>query len=810
MDRDVPNGKSPFVVEVVSSAPDQVTGGDARLHVHVPPTTPPQQVEVWVNGMDMADRFTMIPGTKTLTGVVDGLVVGDNTVVAKQHGMGRGLPTPARVTLTNYPVTGPVFSGPHQHPFMCSVQSHGLGQPMVDDAFEGFPVFATDGSGNPTDEIVGYSRNCSAETLVVYVYRSTDGTFKPYTPGQDRPEDMAETTTLDGSTVDYVVRWERGTINRFLYSIAMLAPGDTGPDDLDTSGWNGRLIYHFQGGVAIGHYQGNPSSSRMLYHDGLSLGYAVLYSTGNKTGTHYNLVLGGETALMVKERFVELYDVPLYTVALGGSGGAIQQYVYGQNHRGLIDAAIPQYSYPDMVTQAVHIGDCELLEFYMDIVDSANPRWQTWSNRTLLEGLNASDTVFNPYTGSLGASECVMGWRGLSPLALNPNYGAAPGMMLYEPISDVAAIHWSHFDDLVNVFGVASDGYARNYWDNVGVQYGLQAVAAGTITPAEFLQVNSVIGGWKNEPEMVQEGSPFYPPGVIDPENWDPWSYRNQMFSVDPLAPAPRTEGDLEAMEAAYESGLVFMGDIDIPVIDWRHYLEAQLDMHNSHQSFASRQRIRDFKGESDNQVIWFTGAEGGPQFDQTPEALEVMDEWMLNILRNPEWGVAGNKPERAVDRCFDTWGDEIAAGDDVWDGILDDAPPGPCTLAYPVFGTPRIVAGGPFRGSIFKCELKSVGQAIADGDYGVWVPTPEEQFALEQIFPTGVCDFAQPDAGLPPRMAGNDSDDGTVDHASRRILDRRREGPWPGGPGIREARGLRGTSAEDGPRRNRVSPGVR
>ena len=29
-------------------------------------------------------------------------------------------------------------------------------------------------------------------------------------------------------------------------------------------------------------------------------------------------------------------------------------------------------------------------------------------------------------------------------------------------------------------------------------------------------------------------------------------------------------------------------------MIDWRHYLEEELDMHNSHQSFASRQRMLD------------------------------------------------------------------------------------------------------------------------------------------------------------------------------------------------------------------------
>ena len=76
---------------------------------------------------------------------------------------------------------------------------------------------------------------------------------------------------------------------------------------------------------------------------------------------------------MTKEEFIERYGVPLYTVGVGGSGGAIQQYVYGQNHPGLLDAGIPQYSYPDMVTQTIHVGDCELLENFMDNTDGSQP-----------------------------------------------------------------------------------------------------------------------------------------------------------------------------------------------------------------------------------------------------------------------------------------------------------------------------------------------------------------------------------------------------------------------------------------------------
>jgi hypothetical protein len=735
-----------FVVEIVSSAPHQVTGGDARIHIQVPRTVPLHQVEVLVNGVDQRSHFFQITGTQTLTGVIDGLVLGANNLTVQPNGRGNGRPDPVTLTLTNYPITGPIFSGPHQHPFVCTVMTSGLGQPILDHPSIGTKVF--DASNN----VIGYSRDCSVNTQVVFKYQSTAGTWKDYTPGMPRPADLIQTTTIEGKTVDFIVRWERGTINRFIYSIAMLAPFDETPWELNKDAWSGRLLYVFDGGVAIGHSQGKPSTSSMLPALALGRGYAVIYSTGTVTATHYNLQLGGETALMVKERFVERYDVPLYTVGVGGSGGAIQQYIYAQNHFGLLDAGIPQYSYPDMVTQTVHVGDCELLEFYMDVLDGSNSRWKTWTNRTLLEGLNASNTVINPYTGGLpGASECVIGWRGLSPLALNPLYGGVPNQNLYEPQSAIAAIEWTHFADIVNIVGRDSDGYARRYWDNVGVQYGLEAVASGQITPNEFLKLNTVTGGWKNEPDMVQEGSPFYPPGVINPANWDPWSQRNQIYSVNPLDPAARTVGSLDAMRAVYSSGLVFMGKIDIPIIDWRHYLENELNMHNSHQSFAARQRIRDARGNSDNQVIWFTDSEGGSRFDQTPEALEVMDEWMMNILTNPSQGVADNKPSRAVDRCFDAAGNQIATGEHVWDGILNNNPDGACTQHFPIYATSRIVAGGPFKGSIFKCQLKSVSKAIADGDYGVWTPDSTQQFILGQIFPQGVCNFSQPDTGLPP-----------------------------------------------------------
>jgi hypothetical protein len=314
-------------------------------------------------------------------------------------------------------------------------------------------------------------------------------------------------------------------------------------------------------------------------------------------------------------------------------------------------------------------------------------------------------------------------------------------------------VEWTHWGDLANVYGIDGTGFARLPWDNVGVQYGLQALMDGVITPAEFLDLNAQVGSWKETADMVEEGYPFVDLGddTLNLLNFDPWSARNMNLSPDGgVTPAPRRSGDLQAIQAAYESGMRFDGHIDIPIIDWRHYLEEELDMHHSHQSFATRRRLELARGNHDNQVIWFTDARPFRAFDQTPEALAVIDEWMANLSAHPELGVAGNRPAEAIDRCFDTDGTEIARGDDVWDGILNEEPPGACTQQFPIHESSRIVAGGPIEGGIFKCGLKPVSAAIADGDYGSWVLDTAEQARLEEIFPEGVCDWSQPDQGRP------------------------------------------------------------
>ena len=732
-----------------------------------------------------------------------------------------------------------------QSPFLCTTEFNGLGQPIVDNQEKrGTPVYPVDGGGAPdrTKDPLGWSERCQVDDVVEYRYRTTGGQTKVLAPGSVAlPADIAmlqvdgligadQLDTGGASEIPYLIRYQRGTLpdTRFIYSIAMLVPfseyqagvGADGP--WDQSHWNGRLLFNFGGGVGIGHSQGDLSTGASLMHEALRLGHAVVYSSGTRTSTHYNLMLGGRTALELKARFVADHGDPVYTVGIGGSGGGIQQYVYGQNHPGLLDAAIPQYSYPDMTTQTINVGDCELLEHYMDVTDAANPRWADWDDRKIIQGQNTIEGFSSDWqarTGDTGSSECIEGWRGATPLAMNPNFGLATGMddavmpYLGELLAKVGAgqpvypddfpdmgrmlrthedpsqwVEWTHWADAEEVYGSdPTTGFALVPWDNVGVQYGLRAVADGTLTPEEFLDLNAEVGSWKEPEDTVPESCGMVQAmvgaelgvfakliGLCEGDELAQYSSRQMNLAPDADTPAPRRSADVAAITAAFERGLVFDGDMprEIPIIDARHYLEDELDMHNVHQSFVIRERIRRAQGHSDNQVIWFLDARPGEDPAATDalhdEGFRVMDEWVLNILANPGTSVADARPTEAVDRCWSTNGTEIASGDDVWSGAeelvltgagawtgsapteVDGVPVGACSAAFPMHSTSRVIAGGPITNDVYKCHTKSVAQAIADGDYGAWEPTAEQQARLEEIHPEGVCDYSQRSVGYP------------------------------------------------------------
>ncbi|MEI5637737.1 MULTISPECIES: DUF6351 family protein [unclassified Pseudoalteromonas] len=632
-----------------------------------------------------------------------------------------------------------LYSGPNQYPFYCMTMDSGLGQPSVDNQQQyGVPVYKA-------GQLAGYSKDCMIPTRINYYAINNN--------------DQVEALTDIDSPFQHPVllRVEQGTINRFIYTIVMPITAVEVGDRLAKSQWNQRLIYQFNGGSGIGYRQGRQRASRVIERqlEQLKLGYAVISSSGNKTSYTYNMLLAEDTARRVKKQFTSLYGEPLYTVGVGGSGGGLAQYLIAQNSEGILDGLIPLYSYPDMITQTTYALDCDLLNNYFTFRADDKKAWRDWQRRRHIEGMNALNDF--PQKGGFlqplnqlmagfvpsfpdGSSECINGYFGLSAFINNPRQGFLRPLFS-EQLN--ATTHWSYWQDMQHILGTDEHGLGLSTWDNVGVQYGLEALKANDISLAEFIDINQKVGAWKPQSHMRQEQIAL-PLGHKIPIWLTLWGNHNITTPKDDGV-APRHHGDLKAMQNAYRSGQVFIGRVNLPIIDARHYLENELDMHHMSASFYSRLRIQQANGHAKNQLIWVADK----AFNPTALAFKEMDKWLLNINNNPGIGVFEAKPKTLKDTCFAANGDIIAQGNHVFDGLWNNQAPGKCTKQYPMYSTSRIQAGGSWHGDTFKCHLIPVAEAANIGLYGeveIAAAIPK----LQQIFPMGVCDYRQPDVGRP------------------------------------------------------------
>ena len=101
----------PVEIRVLSNRADLVSGGDALVEI-----TPPART-VTLNGADVTSQFAVRPNGR-YQGVLTGLRNGPNDVVARAAD-GRG----ARLTITNAPIGGPIFSGPQIQPWACQASA---------------------------------------------------------------------------------------------------------------------------------------------------------------------------------------------------------------------------------------------------------------------------------------------------------------------------------------------------------------------------------------------------------------------------------------------------------------------------------------------------------------------------------------------------------------------------------------------------------------------------------------------------------------------------------------------------------------
>src|SRR3954453_16321987 len=164
--------------EVISSRADQVTGGDALVRV-----TGPSSLRLRVGGRDVTGELS--GGMGLITGLRDG----ENVLTATlPDGSG------ARLTVTNHPLQGPLFSGPQVQPWACNAGAKDTSctrEPAYEYVYMPAPLGGTPDPADVPQTATGAPR------------------FQPYDPANPPAEGaIAQAKTDDARTVPFIVRIE--------------------------------------------------------------------------------------------------------------------------------------------------------------------------------------------------------------------------------------------------------------------------------------------------------------------------------------------------------------------------------------------------------------------------------------------------------------------------------------------------------------------------------------------------------------------------------------------------------------------------
>jgi Tannase-like family of unknown function (DUF6351) len=739
-----------FEIVTLSNRADLISGGDALVEVRIPKNVPLKKVTLWLNGHEVTSTFQTNEAARTMRGVLTGLVVGENEFLADSNGNGNGRPR-ATLRILNHPIGGPVLLGSQTTPWICATPTPvpQSGNTPASNA-SGLTTFAVDAQCNIATEYKLFYRTTTPGCSTALPDPSPPATpptspcFKPYNPADPTPVDLAGTTTTTGLTVPYIVRVERGTINRGIYDIAVLFdPKNPWSPLAPQPQWNGKVVYTF--GASTGQPRLQFRSEQNWADDAaLSRGFMVVDNSLTDSLFNSNRVLNAETLMMMKEHIVDTYGEILYTVGNGCSGGSIQQNTAASIFPGLLDGIQPSCDYPDSITTGLEVTDCVLLvNFY------AGPEWTALMSGLTPAQINAKKTAINGHLDHMGCQSWnnSFGFNNkpgnyvrtlvidlttgaIGPVGAPRNNCGLPAALVYDPVTNPTGTRCGDPDLATAVWGTTAgippgSTRARQTGDNVGIQYGLKALLSGAITPEEFVTLNEKIGG----------------------------------VDADSNRRAARSTADLPALDIAYRAGIVASGENlgKLPIIDSRGYDEQGI--HYIWRSFAERARIDAANGGNHgNQVMWRYGTGLLPataaQFAAvTLQSFLTMDVWLSNLTVSApketlnsvrtQAEVIEAKPATAFDLCYLSNDPNFTT--QVTDFAVCEADP---RLAK--HSSPRQVAGGPLAENILKCQLKPLNRA----DYLSVVFSPAQWARLGTVFSDGVCDWSRPGIGQQPAVS--------------------------------------------------------
>jgi hypothetical protein len=692
-------------IKVLSNRADLISGGDALVEIIWGGAANSKVARIELNGVDVKPVFAIRPNGRFM-GLLTGLKDGDNLLTVRVGGAGR------QITITNHPIGGPVFSGGQQlAPWICArttVTAVTVTAPR-DSSLSGTTNTRASGlSTNPVDD------DCNTATDYLYYYQPADRTtctigitganpcFVQFDPANRPADDQIANFTNDrGATVKSMIRIERGTINRSLYSlVTYYDPAQASAPWAPQKGWNGKVMWKMGASTSANRFESPATPS--FDANALSRGFMVVTSTHTQHSLNNNELLSAETVMMVRERIIETYGEIRYTMSDGGSGGSMMQTTPATVMPGLLNGLITTISYPDAVSTWIETKDCGLLGNYYGTAQGSplSPAQRAAINGHLTSGY--CTTWVNSFLGQF------------LPTNTNNCGGGFPASIVYEPTLRRNGVRcdtdggpqepqWGTFVD--------ADGNTKTRlpYDNVGVQYGLKTLQEGVISPEEFVRLNEGVGSYNND------------------RVWSGGSTSN------PIIPAPRGIARTDVLPTIYKSGILADGKqlAKVAIIDIRAHSNVP-DIHMPWRSWSTRDRLDRANGHHRNHVIRLHFGSAGTA---TSVAFDTMDRWLAAVESDTsdttlEQKIVNNKPADYNDACFNS-----PTGPDV--GF--ESPE--CLIKNT--RSPHIVAGGPQAENIFKCQLKPLD--FSDPQYNGAIFDAGQQARLMAVFPNGVCDWTRP-----------------------------------------------------------------
>jgi hypothetical protein len=658
------------VITVLSDRADLISGREALVAVVVPHGVRPSALRMSLNRHNVTPEFA-VRANGHYEGLLTGLRVGANRLRAALPD-GRG----ARITITDHPIGGPVFSGPQLKPWTCQAGAR--------DA------------------------KCDAPPTIQYLYKSTNRAITNLIPYDVRkpPSDVATTTTDRGVRVPFIVREETGFEDRDAYRFEVLwRPRKSWRPWAPQSQWDHKLlILHgvecitaFQPEVPPWDDGTTPPGVEPSSELALGMGFAVMSTALDDSQYDCNPALQAESLVMAKEHMVDELGPIAYTIGMGCSGGSLAQQWIANAYPGIYQGLIVSCSFPDAGSTGQQIVDYAALGNYF-----AHASGWTTAQEAAVEGTGPAD-LLNAAT-SAGA---------FFPFVV-PDHPGCPGItpaQEYNAQSNPGGVRCGIDDWDINLLGpqpksvwdaqekAVNRGFAGTPIDNVGVQYGLAELNDGEITPAQFIALNAGVGG----------------------------------FNIDFQPQPQRMSADEPALANAYRDGIINEANNlnQVAIIDLRGPNDPGL-AHDTYRSFALRARLdRDF-GTHANQVIWEGPVSLVGDIHYNNEALVAMNDWLGAVANDASrktlpHKIIADKPAGITDQCSNGTGVKVSS-----------------TLCpssvVPVYQTPRMVAGEAITTDQNKCALVPLNL----GSYDVTF-SGAEWAQLQQIFPTGVCDYAKP-----------------------------------------------------------------